>query len=153
MIRTLAVGSDPRDELKSRLQQLQDVELPRLRSEKGEVGHLGTAALRDYARREVQDAARLLAELRDPFFEVPDASVGINDCVTLFQEADGTAEEFILHAPGLIVRAPGYISVDTALGASVLGTRVGNRVSLQTPSGSRNFVVQGIRRSSRQASG
>ena len=152
MIRTLAVGSDPRDELKSRLKQLQEVELPRLRSEKGEVGHLGTAALRDYARREVQDAARLLAELFEPFSEVPGASVRINDCVTL-QESDGTAEEFIVHAPGLILRAPGYISADTALGASVLGKKVGDRVSLRTHSGSRNFVVQGIRRSSRQALG
>jgi transcription elongation GreA/GreB family factor len=149
VIRTLAVGSDPRDELKSRLRHLQDVELPRLRSERGEVGHLGTAALRDYARREVQDAARLLAELQEPFFEVPDASVGINDCVTLLEETDDAAEEFIVHAPGLIIRAPGYISADTALGASVLGKRLGDQVSLRTRSGSRTFVVQGIRRSSR----
>lgn len=146
MIRTLAVGFDPRVELKSRLSYLQDVELPKLRSEKADLGHLGTAALWDYARREVQDAVRLLAELEGPLELVPDGKVRLNDCVVLQEEAEGEAEEFIVHAPGLIVKAPGYISAETALGAAVLGKQSGDAVEVKTPRGTRSFVVQGVRR-------
>lgn len=149
MIRTLSVGSDPRLELKARLSHLQDVELPRLRSEKGELGHLGTAALRDYARREVQDVARLLAELQGSLQLVPQAKVRLNDCVILQEESESAAEEFTVHAPGLIVRAPGYISTGTALGAAVLGKQAGDLVRVETPRGLRTFVVQGVRRWSR----
>lgn len=149
MIRTLSVGSDPRLELKARLSHLQDVELPRLRSEKGELGHLGTAALRDYARREVQDVARLLAELQGSLQLFPQAKVRLNDCVILQEKSESAAEEFTVHAPGLIVRAPGYISADTALGAAVLGKEGGDLVQVETPRGRRTFVVQGVRRWSR----
>lgn len=149
MIRTLSVGCDPRVELKNRLTYLRDVELPRLRSEKGELGHLGTAALRDYARREVQDAARLLADLQGTLELVPEAKVRLNDCVVLQEESEGAPEEFTVHAPGLIVRAPGYISADTALGAAVLRKQAGDTVRVKTPRGSRTFVVQGVRRWSR----
>jgi transcription elongation GreA/GreB family factor len=142
VIRTLTVGSDPREELKARLTHLQDVELPKLRSEKGELGHLGTAALRDYARREVQDVARLLAELQGELELVPDGKVRLND-------SEGEAEEFIVHAPGLIVKAPGFISAETALGSAVLGKQAGDLVQVRTPRGSRAFVVQGVRRRSR----
>ncbi|HEU4866570.1 MAG TPA: GreA/GreB family elongation factor [Actinomycetota bacterium] len=149
MIRTLTVGSDPREELKARLAHLQDVELPKLRSERGELGHLGTAALRDYARREVQDVARLLAELQGELELVPDGTVRLNDCVVLQEQSEGEPEEFIVHAPGLIVKAPGFISAETALGAAVLGKQAGDLVQVRTPRGSRDFVVQGVRRRSR----
>jgi transcription elongation GreA/GreB family factor len=146
VIRTLSVGSDPRVELKNRLAHLQDVELPRLRSEKGELGHMGTAALRDYARREVQDAARLLAELEGSLQLVPDARVQLNDSVVLHEESEGEAEEFIVHAPGLIVKAPGFISAETALGSAVLGKQAGDVVRVETPRSRRTFVVQAVRR-------
>lgn len=149
MIRTLSVGCDPREELKNRLTHLQDVELPRLRSEKGELGHLGTAALRDYARREVQDAARLLTEMEGSLQLVPGGKVQLNDCVALLEESESSPEEFTIHAAGLMVRTPGYIAADTALGAAVLGKGTGDVVRMQTPRGVRTFVVQGVRRWSR----
>ncbi|MDQ4144392.1 MAG: GreA/GreB family elongation factor [Actinomycetota bacterium] len=148
MIKTLAVGSDPREELKRRVRFLREVEIPMLQAVQGEPDHLGTIALRDYSQREIQDATRLLSRLSSPLRDVPSSeSVQLNDAVALRGKADGTTEEFVVHAPELVIRAPGYVSADTALGAAVLGRRVGDRVRVTTPDGFRTYVVEGIRRS------
>jgi len=149
MIRTLSVGGDPRDELKCRLKFLQDVEMPLLSSEFAEAGYLGSAALRVYSEREIRDATRLLADLSGPLREAdPGDPVRLNDCVALRDADEPNAEEFVVHAPGLVVRAPGFLSADSALGAAVLGKRVGDPVIVETPAGSRSYVLQRIRRSS-----
>ena len=94
-----------------------------------------------------QDAARLLAELRRRSLQlVPDARVQLNDSVVLHEESEGEAEEFIVHAPGLIVKAPGFISAETALGSAVLGKQAGDVVRVETPRSRRTFVVQAVRR-------
>lgn len=147
MIGTLTVGGDPRSELRTRLELLQGVDLPRDASERGEAGHLGTAALRVYSEREIRDVTRLLSELVEPLVDVEGGPVRLNDCVALRDPGEATVEEFVVHAPGLIVRAPGFISADSALGAAVLGKRVGDAVVLETRSGSRSYLLEGIRRS------
>jgi transcription elongation GreA/GreB family factor len=148
MIRTLTVGSDPREELRCRLKFLQDVEMPMLSSDWGETGQLGSSALRVFSKREMKDASKLLAELSEPLRDVsPGESVRLNDCVVLRDPGDRTVEEFIVHAPGLVVRAPGFLSGDSPLGAAVLGKKVGELVTFTTPAGSRSYLLQGIRRS------
>jgi transcription elongation GreA/GreB family factor len=57
----------------------------------------------------------------------------------------------IVHDASLIVRAPGYVSADSALGAAVLGHRLGDLVQVDSRVGSRTYVVQTIRRVSRQS--
>jgi transcription elongation GreA/GreB family factor len=148
MIRTLAVGSDARQELECRLRFLKDVEMPLLSSEWGEPGYLGSAALRVYSEREIQDVTRLLGELSEPLQAVsPGESVRLNDCVELIDQTTHSAEEFVVHAPELIVRAAGYISADSALGAAVLGRQIGDLVRVKTPGGVRSYLLRGIRRS------
>jgi transcription elongation GreA/GreB family factor len=148
MIRTLTVGGDPREELRCRLRFLQDVEMPLLSSEWGEAGHLGSDALRIFSQREIRDASRLLAELSEPLRDLgPDEVVRLNDCVALGDPGEQTAEEFVVHAPGMVVRAPGFLSADSPLGAAVLGKRLGDLVTLTTQAGSRSYLLQGIRRS------
>ncbi|HEX2180327.1 MAG TPA: GreA/GreB family elongation factor [Actinomycetota bacterium] len=148
MIRTLTVGSDPREELRCRLRFLQDVEVPLLSSEWGESGHLGSSALKVFSQREIRDASRLLADLSEPLKEVgPEETVRLNDCVALREPGEQNAEEFVVHAPGLVVRAPGFLSADSPLGAAVLGKKAGEPVTFKTPAGSRSYLLQGIRRS------
>jgi len=148
MIRTLSVGGDPRDELKDRLDLLREVEVSS-RGLGGEAVHLGSAALRVYSEREIRDATRLLADLSGPLREAgPGDPVRLSDCVALRGADEANAEEFVVHAPGLVVRAPGFLSADSALGAAVLGKRVGDPVIVETPAGSRSYVLQRIRRSS-----
>ncbi|HEX2052281.1 MAG TPA: hypothetical protein VHJ78_00960 [Actinomycetota bacterium] len=147
MIKTLAVGGDPREELRRRVRFLRDVEIPMLQGV-GESQHLGTIALRDYSERELQDASRLLTKLSSPLRAVAALErVQVNDCVALRSEVDDVAEEFVVHAPGLVIRAAGYVAADTALGAAVLGCRIGDRVGVKTPGGVRSYLVEGIRRS------
>lgn len=149
MIRTLAVGGNPRDELRGRLRFLEDVEMPLRDAERGEAGHLGSAAFKVYSEREVRDATRLLNELSGPLREAgPGDPVRLNDCVALRDADEANAEEFVVHAPGLVVRAPGFLSADSALGAAVLGKRVGDPVIVETPAGLRSYLLQRIRRSS-----
>lgn len=150
LIRTLPVGADPRDELKCRLRFLQDVEIPMLQAEWGDSGHLGMAALRAYSERELRDIAKLFAELTGPFLELgSDGVVHINDCVTLQDQAEPAAEEMIVHDAFLIIRAPGYISADSVLGAAVLGRQVGDLVRVDTRSGTRTYALRKIRRAFR----
>jgi transcription elongation GreA/GreB family factor len=147
LIRTLTVGADPRNELKCRLRFLQDVEIPLLQAEWGEPGHLGMAALRAYSERELQDISRLLTGLTPPFLELgSDEVVRLNDCVTLQDQAEPAAEEMIVHDARLIIRAPGYISADSVLGAAVLGRQIGDLVRVDTRSGTRTYVLRRIRR-------
>ena len=148
MIKTLTVGDDPRLELKSRLRFLQDVEMPQLSSAESDAGHLGSKALRIFSQREIRDASKLLAELSEPLRDPgPGEVVRLNDCVVLVDAELQTAEEFVVHAPGLVVRAPGFLSADSPLGAAVLGKRTGDLVTLTTQSASRSYLLQGIRRS------
>lgn len=148
LIRTLTVGGNPHDELKCRLKFLQDVEVPVLRSGWAEPGQLGTAALRVFSEREVRDINRLLSQMDGPLADVaPSEPVRLNDCVTVRDEVDGTVEEFVVHDEGLVVRAAGFISADTALGKAVLGKRTGDAFAVVTPAGSRPYHVSSIRRS------
>lgn len=144
MIQTSAVGFDGRAELVSRLRFLREVEIPRLQRDQQDAEDAGIAAL-TYARREVEDIVRLLAQLAATENR-SQKLVRPNDCVTVYdQEADVT-EEMIVHDAGLTVRAPGFISVDSPLGRAVVDRRVGDLVEVQAPGGSRRYVIRGIRR-------
>lgn len=123
-----------------------------LRAVWGEPEHLGTAALRDYSERDIRDAGRLLRQLAGPLGELGAGDcVQLNDCVALRDAVDGTVEEFVVHAPGLVIRAPGYISADTALGTAVIGRRCGDVIRVETadgpePTWSTGFDGRGSRR-------
>jgi transcription elongation GreA/GreB family factor len=145
VIQTSAVGFDGRAELVSRLRFLREVEIPRLDAEQGDGVDLGTAALRAYAGREAGDIERILDQLSTAEHG-PDQVVRLNDCVTVYNEADGLTEEMIVHSAGLNVRAPGFISVDSPLGGGVIGRRLGDLVEIEAPGGSMWYVIRGIRR-------
>jgi transcription elongation GreA/GreB family factor len=147
MIRTLAVGADPREELKSRQRFLREVEIPLLQAKRAESGQVGTAVLQVYSEREVKDIGTLLSVLNHPFEKLDsDDVVRLNDCVTLQDSEEAAEEEMVVHDARLVIRAPGFISADSNLGAAVLGRRVGDLVQVITRSGTQNYQLRGVRR-------
>lgn len=144
MIETSVVGFDGHAQLVSRLEFLLEMEIPRLQEVQENSDHASTAALTN-ARREAEDIRKLIDQLVTTDNGLHDV-VRPNDCVTVYDEEAGVTEEMILHDAGLIIRAPGFISVDSPLGRAVIGRRAGEPVAVQAPGGPRRYVIRGIGR-------
>lgn len=62
----------------------------------------------------------------------------------LLEAEDGTRSRYRLVGPDEFDLAPGYISMDSPLGRALLRKRVDDEVSIETPAGSRDFVIVAI---------
>lgn len=145
MIGTMPTGSDPRAELRERLAYLLE-EIPQLEAElQATESELAGVAL-DNDKQEMHDIVRLLACLDDNRSESRDGQdlVRLNDRVTIRAPRSRDREELVVHEPGLHIRARGFISADSPLGAAVVGRRVGESVTVRAPGGSPQFVIESV---------
>ncbi len=146
MIGTLPATANPRAELRERLQYLLNVEIPRLEAEAERDSDLAFVAL-GRAQQEVHDNVRLEAELdAGPLVRTKDDIVRLNDCVTIRARRSRKNETLIIHEPELQIRAQGFISVRSPLGAALMGRRVGDSVEVRAPDRSLTFRIEEVRR-------
>ncbi len=58
---------------------------------------------------------------------------------------DDNSQEYRIVGPDEIGDAPGYISMDAPLGKALLGKKIDNEVTINTPDGERNYYISAIR--------
>ena len=146
MIGTLPADAKPKVELRERLEHLLTVEIPRLEAEVACESEVAAVAL-EHAQQEVHDIARLLAQLdgRPPTPRSRKRKVELNDCVVIRARHSRRTESMVVHERDLTIRAQGFISVDSPLGAAVVGRSVGESVEVRGPGASQRFVIEEVR--------
>jgi transcription elongation factor GreA len=147
MIGTLPASANPRHELRERLAYLLTVEIPRLEAEVQCESEIAAVAL-DHSQQEVHDIVRLQAALDACRSEARTDNdlVQLNDCVTIRAHRSRKNETMIVHDHDLRIRAQGFISVDSPLGAAVVGRRVGESVDVHAPGATPRFVIERVGR-------
>lgn len=145
MIGTLPAEANPRGELRDRLAHLLNVDIPRLEVEVETDSDIAAAAL-ERARHEAHDIDRLLTALDHHRAETGDRLdvVRLNDHVTVRPVRSRRVEAMVVHDRDLIIRARGFISVASPLGAALIGRRVGETVEVRGPGASPRFVIEGV---------
>jgi transcription elongation GreA/GreB family factor len=147
MIGTLPSDANPRSALRERLAHLLTVDIPRLEAEADAESEIAAVRL-EHVKQEMHDIVRLLGAL-DAHRSKPsyDSSfVEVNDCVTIRAHRSRRRQAMVLHGHDLTIRAQGFISVQSPLGAAVVGRRVGEAVQVRAPGDSPRIVIEGVRR-------
>ena len=146
MIGTLPADAKPRVELNERLEHLMGVEIPRLETEAASEPEIAALAL-ERAQQEVHDILRLQAELdaRRSKVRSRKRSVELNDCVIIRDRRSRRVEAMVIHDHDLSIRAQGFISVNSPLGAAIVGRSVGESVEVRAPGASPRFVIEEVR--------
>lgn len=146
MIGTLPADSNPRAELRERLAHLLTVEIPRLEAEVEAESEIAVVGL-DNAQQEVHDIVRLLGALdaHRTRAAYDNTFVELNDCVIIRGQRSRRTEAMVVHDHDLTIRAQGFISIRSPLGAAVVGRRVGESVEVRAPGDSPRFVIEGVR--------
>ncbi len=145
MIGTLPASANPREELRERLAYLVTVEIPRLEAEVHCDSEIAAVAL-DHSQQEVHDIVRLQVSL-DAWrsqARTEDDVVRLNDRVTIRAHKSRRNESMVVHDSDLRIRAQGFISVESPLGAAVLGRHVGESVEVRAPGASPRFVIERV---------
>ena len=146
MIGTLPADANPRFELHERLEQLLTVEIPRLEAEVEADSEIAVIGL-EHARQEMHDIVVLLGALdthrSQPSYD--DGHVELNDCVTIRAYRSRRRESMVVHDHDLTIRAQGFISVRSPLGAALVGRKIGESVEVKAPGDSPRFVIEGVR--------
>ncbi len=147
MIGTLPPDANPRVELRERMAHLLTVEIPRLEAEVEAESEIAAVGL-EHAQQEVHDIVGLLGALDVRRSHTPNDNsfVELNDCVTIRAHRSRRTEAMIVHDDELIIRAQGFISVRSPLGAAVIGRRVGESIDVRAPGDSARFVIENVRR-------
>lgn len=145
MIGTLPADANPRTQLRERLADLQRIEIPRLEAEAAVDAEISAVSL-DRAKREADDIGRLLTTLdeRRPAAPGHERRVEVNDRVVIRPVRSRRTESMVVHDGALDIRAPGFISVRSPLGAAVVGRSVGDTVEVRGPGGSFRCVIEEV---------
>lgn len=75
---------------------------------------------------------------------IPRDVVGYGSKVTVHDPEQGTTSTFELVMPEEVNPAKGRISVSSPIGQAIIGRQVGEEVEVQTPRGSRFYVITGL---------
>lgn len=142
------LSAHARRSLEERLTELEDERIPRLEREFAATHDpLAETALK-YTRDEAKRVGEALATASPLEDEPHDPTiVELGDSVTIRGESQATRERFTLVGELEARMDETWISARAPLGAALLGSSVGQLVTVQTPDGEQRFEVLSIERS------